>query len=89
MTYYLAEIDAQEWCSKNPGLRVKSLPCDCGHMVQTTVPLISEEWVGLTSDRCPECGCTKTVSTIIPRSNQKNEELKSLLNEIQAKSHKT
>lgn len=72
------QVSTEEWCRLNPGLSVKSLECDCGHFVETTVPWTSKEWVGLTSPACSECGEVGTVSTMITKDVKLNREISEL-----------
>ena len=46
------QVTLQEWMRRFPGLEPESAECSCGKRGQTTVPVISKDWVGLAMPKC-------------------------------------
>lgn len=65
------DVSLDTWLMRFPGLQVKEKTClGCGTRLKTTIPVISNDYAGLTA---PKCGCTNGRGgfiTLIPVSEK-------------------
>lgn len=50
------EISLKKWMEKFPGLSPQKVTCVCGKKGETTLPVITPDWVGLAMPKCTRCG---------------------------------
>lgn len=50
------DVSLETWMTKFPGLAPQKVTCGCGKKGETTLPVISKDWVGLAMPKCQRCG---------------------------------
>lgn len=73
------EISLDEWLSKYKGLKIAKANCNsCGEIMESSIPFISSEYIGLTSPKC-KCGISFTrVESALPRTKEEQDYWNSL-----------
>ena len=69
------DISLEEWLKKYPDLKVYERECPkCKAMVRTNRPFISEDYVGIELEFCPNCNIKVGICVANPRTKQKLRE---------------